>query len=86
MTKHKVTPVKVGFTPTCVSVITPVLQLEGPDPLGVLIPEVCGHEGPVLVAVLAGVVGAAGGEQSWECQPRGLQGQGVTCRVTLCLL
>lgn len=51
--------------PTCVVGIALVLQQQRPGPVGVLIPEVRGHEGPVLVALLAGVV-RAGGEQSHE--------------------
>lgn len=72
-----------GFVPpvpTCVVGIALVLQLQCPGPVGVLIPEMRGHEGPVLVALLAGVVwavgrhgGAAGGaDQRGLCRHSGL--------------
>lgn len=47
-----------ALTPTCVIGITLVLQLEYPGPVGVLVPEVCGHEGPVPVPLVTGVIRA----------------------------
>lgn len=68
MTKHCRTlesGVHSCWAPTCVIGIALVLELKCPGPVWVLIPEMCGHEGPVLVALLAGVIWA-GGEETQE--------------------
>lgn len=65
---------------TCVIGIALVLQMERPGPVGVLVPEVCGHEGPVPVALLAGVKRTGGEERGAGSDRPGAGGEGCSPR------
>lgn len=51
---------------TCVKIVALVLQAQGPQALRVLIPVVCGHEDPVVVALAADIQGSVAG--GWRRQ------------------